>query len=929
MMRFLRALLALGALVAPSLAWGQGAIQGGPGTAGHVPMYVGPAGNQTFLEDSGPAGGGGQGAGLSELLIAARGTGLPPFIGQSTGPFGANACNYDGPITSAAGYHFLCWSANAAGNTGLIAFGAAGGAASLPLNINVNGTAYTFPPAIVIGSTVVTGGTNGDCLIVLAGVVNNMVCGGGGGITIGGTTITAGTNGNILYVNSGVLGNLGTTGTGTVVLSTNPTITGSFTATGLVTNADLANATMTINGVVCTLGSSCTHPTAANTLTGTTLANNVVASSLTSLGTITTGIWNGTQVAVAFGGTNCLAASGTCLDNITGFSSTGLLIRTGAGTYAFDTITAGSGITVTNGSGVAGNPTVALSTIAADNILGNPTAGIAAPIAMPLLSCAGAGQALTYNTSSHAIGCATISGSGTVSSGTGGQIAWYPASTNVVGGNVNANISNGTLTLGVASTTLGSLILEGSTSGAATITPQATAGTPTLTIGTTSGTIAAAAAAPLAISATTGTVSVTGVAGQVLGGAGPAFTAAPTLGAVGVATGQVKLAGTTSGTVTFSVADAAGTWTAKLPTSAGTAGQFMETDGSGNMTWANPAGGGTVNSGTAGQMTYYASSSAAVSGNPNANISAGALTLGQANTTIGTLTLEGNTSGALIITPQAVAGTPTWTAGTSSGTPAVTASAPLSIASATGNLTISAIPLTSLATQANNTFLGNISGGVAAPVALTPGQVGSALCVPSRSVFLSGSAATYTTPTCNSIAATWIDIEMLGGGGGGSGSGTSPGAGGTGNNSTISTLTASGGTGGTAGAVGGAGGTVTNCDLNLTGGAGQNGAAATSSYGGNGGISALGGAGWSGNGSGGVGASTNSGSGGGGAGSGVTTPSGGGGAAGGYCRKIITAPSATYTYTVGTGGAGGTAGTSGAAGGAGAAGVLMITAHWQ
>jgi hypothetical protein len=46
-------------------------------------------------------------------------------------------------------------------------------------------------------------------------------------------------------------------------------------------------------------------------------------------------------------------------------------------------------------------------------------------------------------------------------------------------------------------------------------------------------------------------------------------------------------------------------------------------------------------------------------------------------------------------------------------------------------------------------------------------------------------------------------------------------------------------------------------------------------------------------------------------------------------RKTFTSPSATYTYTVGTGGAGGTAGTSGNAGGAGAAGIIVITAHFQ
>lgn len=65
---------------------------------------------------------------------------------------------------------------------------------------------------------------------------------------------------------------------------------------------------------------------------------------------------------VVNGGTNCSVASGTCLDNITAFSSTGLIARTGAGAYAFRTLTApAAGITVSNGSGVVGNPTLALA----------------------------------------------------------------------------------------------------------------------------------------------------------------------------------------------------------------------------------------------------------------------------------------------------------------------------------------------------------------------------------------------------------------------------------------------------------------------------------------------------------------------------------------------------------------------------------------
>jgi hypothetical protein len=49
-------------------------------------------------------------------------------------------------------------------------------------------------------------------------------------ITIGTTTVSSGTSGYILYNNAGVLGNLATTGTGSVVLSANPTLTGTLTA---------------------------------------------------------------------------------------------------------------------------------------------------------------------------------------------------------------------------------------------------------------------------------------------------------------------------------------------------------------------------------------------------------------------------------------------------------------------------------------------------------------------------------------------------------------------------------------------------------------------------------------------------------------------------------------------------------------------------
>jgi hypothetical protein len=103
--------------------------------------------------------------------------------------------------------------------------------------------------------------------------------GGSSGITIGTTTITSGTNGHILFDNSGVVGQLATTGSNSVVLSTSPTIagptiTGSLTATGLVTAADLFGTTGSGGNVVLATGPTLSAPVlgtpASATLTNAT-----------------------------------------------------------------------------------------------------------------------------------------------------------------------------------------------------------------------------------------------------------------------------------------------------------------------------------------------------------------------------------------------------------------------------------------------------------------------------------------------------------------------------------------------------------------------------------------------------------------------------------------------------------------------------------
>lgn len=135
--------LALALLAPIAAAQAQGVLQSGPWTPGHAPMYVGQGSSQPVLQDSGPASGGSVGVGLSELGLTVRGIGSPPFANAGTGPFGTNLCDYDAPTNSAA-YHYLCFSPNAQGG-GLIAYGAAGTAAPLPLYLKLNGTTYQFP----------------------------------------------------------------------------------------------------------------------------------------------------------------------------------------------------------------------------------------------------------------------------------------------------------------------------------------------------------------------------------------------------------------------------------------------------------------------------------------------------------------------------------------------------------------------------------------------------------------------------------------------------------------------------------------------------------------------------------------------------------------------------------------------------------------
>jgi hypothetical protein len=65
-------------------------------------------------------------------------------------------------------------------------------------------------------------------------------------------------------------------------------------------------------------------------------------------------------------------------------------------------------------------------------------------------------------------------------------------------------------------------------------------------------------------------------------------------GTVGTESARIEINGGTSGTVTIQPAAAAGTYTLTLPTTDGSSGEFLQTDGSGVLTWAAASGGSSA-----------------------------------------------------------------------------------------------------------------------------------------------------------------------------------------------------------------------------------------------------------------------------------------------------------------------------------------------
>jgi len=326
-------------------------------------------------------------------------------------------------------------------------------AATTPIAID----ATQITSGILTGTYGGTGVNNGSNTITVSGNVNHS---GGFAQTIAATattSVTLPTSGTLMSSVTALPGAVTGTPSSSTYLrgdGTWATISGSGTVTNIATGTGLTGGPITTTGTIAianttvtaaSYGSSTSIPSftvnaqgqltaaagnvviaPAGTLSGTTLNSAVVSSSLTGVGTITSGVWNGTAIGATYGGTGQTTyATGDILYA----SATNTLSKLTAGT---------NGYVLTLSGGV---PTWAVS-----------------------------------------------GGSGTVNSGTIRQLTYYGSTGNAVSGTPNATISNGALTLGVSTSIAGSLVLSGNTSGAVTVKTAAAAGTWSLTLPTTAGT---------------------------------------------------------------------------------------------------------------------------------------------------------------------------------------------------------------------------------------------------------------------------------------------------------------------------------------------------------------------------------------------------------------------------------------------------------
>lgn len=348
----------------------------------------------------------------------------------------------DSYISSAA-----TWNSKLSNITGLVTEGSGvsitgSGTSGSPYTIAVTGTGgVSGPGSSVIGNIATWNATDGSA-ITDSGIAASAL--------VTASSTTSFTNKNM-------------TGSGNTFPTFNQNTTGNAaTATKLAT-------AVTINGVSFDGSTNVTVPAAAGTLTGSSLASGVTGSSLTSVGTIGTGTWQGSAIADSY--ISSAATWNAKLSNITGLITEGANITiTGSGTsgspYSIAASGGGGGGVSSVGLSAPGLFTVSGSPVTSSGTLALTYSGTALPIANGGTAATSAGAALTSL--------------GAAASGSNGDITTLSALTTVSSSpTFSSNLTvtgsttlNGPLILSVTAPTSSTLTLTSSSGHFECLTPS-------------------------------------------------------------------------------------------------------------------------------------------------------------------------------------------------------------------------------------------------------------------------------------------------------------------------------------------------------------------------------------------------------------------------------------------------------------------------
>ena len=471
--------------------------------------------------------------------------------------------------------------------------------------------------------TAITTGSNTTATMTV-GTGASLLTSGSGTIT---ATNTSGVNGAAVATSAAVLASNSSgqiiaatnTGTGNNVLATSPTLV--TPVLGTPTSVTLTNGTgLPISTGVSGLGTGVATflatPSSANLASAVTGATGTAGGLVFSTSpTLTTPTISGNLTTNITGSTQCVQASSAGV-----LSGTGSACGSG-GSSAFNSITSGTNTTATMTVGTGGTLTVSGTGVNNANELNGGTI----PTSAALVATNSSGQPTAIT-----IGAGLTINSGTISPSSTGNTSATGATYTYLstdGGKTVPRSFAGTMTdtLPAASSfgTGWGITVQNTGTGTDTITTSST-----INNGTTSTTVVILPNEGCDISTFDGsTYTLTSCS---------AITPATNLAGTGHrgVTGSLPFAD-----LTITSANVYGLWTGTCSGST-----FLRGDGA----CAAPSGSGTVNSGTAGELAYYATSTNAVSTTPNASISAGALTLG-ASGTVGSLAMGNATSGTVTL----------------------------------------------------------------------------------------------------------------------------------------------------------------------------------------------------------------------------------------------------------------------------------------